>query len=232
MQDRARTPRLVFLTSPNNPTGDLYRSPKNWIESAGWHARDRSLLVLDEALYRVLRRANRPASLVDASYPQLVVLRTLSKAWASAGLRCGAVIAHPGCHCAYCSRVMAPYPLSAPGHCGGHGGQRMKAFAPGNGPYVGHAGRGQTCDLLEAARKPGQLGAENLARRGQLRPGAGPNDGPALVALLRIERGVRLRDFGSQPMLDHCVRLTVGAAEKDMAGAGSEALKAYGEGQS
>jgi histidinol-phosphate aminotransferase len=46
-------------------------------------------------------------------YENLAVLRTMSKAWASAGLRCGAVLAQPSL-IALLRRVIAPYPLPSP----------------------------------------------------------------------------------------------------------------------
>ena len=47
------------------------------------------------------------------SYPNLVVLRTLSKAYGLAGVRCGSVIAHPAI-IQLLQQVIAPYPIPRP----------------------------------------------------------------------------------------------------------------------
>jgi histidinol-phosphate aminotransferase len=101
--------RLVFLTSPNNPTGDVV--DPLFLEQLLERARDRAVVVIDEA-YAEFCRQSSAADLVS-SYPNLVVLRTLSKAWAAAGLRCGVVLAQPGL-LALLRRIIAPYPLPSP----------------------------------------------------------------------------------------------------------------------
>jgi len=101
--------RLVFLTSPNNPTGDgIARELLLRVLNA---AAGRAVVVVDEA-YAEFSNAASACDLI-AQYPQLVVLRTLSKAWAAAGLRCGTVLAQSEV-LALLRRVIAPYPLAAP----------------------------------------------------------------------------------------------------------------------
>lgn len=101
--------RLVFLTSPNNPTGDgIAREVLLRVLDA---ATGRAMVVVDEA-YAEFSSAASACELI-AQYPQLVVLRTLSKAWAAAGLRCGSVLAQAEV-LALLRRVIAPYPLAAP----------------------------------------------------------------------------------------------------------------------
>jgi histidinol-phosphate aminotransferase len=78
--------RVFFLTSPNAPTGVGFRTAE--IESILQSYR--GILVVDEA-YALFARDNA-ASLVD-KYPNLVVVRTLSKAYALAGIRVGYALA-------------------------------------------------------------------------------------------------------------------------------------------
>ena len=99
--------RLVFLTSPNNPTGELI--PREALEGILAACRDKALVVMDEA-YIEFSTASSACDLCD-QWPNLVVLRTLSKAWAAAAVRCGIVIANPAV-IALLQRVMAPYPLA------------------------------------------------------------------------------------------------------------------------
>ena len=81
---------MVVVTSPNNPTGDLVD-----------HAVIRRLLDETDALVLVdeayVEFAPDGSSVIDwvAENPRLMVLRTLSKAFALAGLRCGYLVADP-----------------------------------------------------------------------------------------------------------------------------------------
>jgi histidinol-phosphate aminotransferase len=101
--------RLVFLTSPNNPIGDTVS--RQLLLRVLDAAAGRALVVVDEA-YAEFSEAPSACELI-ARYPHLVVLRTLSKAWASAGLRCGSVLAQAEV-LTLLRRVIAPYPLAAP----------------------------------------------------------------------------------------------------------------------
>jgi len=101
--------KLVFLTSPNNPTGDII--DPDFLRQLLQLTRDRSIVVLDEAYAEF---CDHPSAIpLISECEHLVVLRTLSKAWASAGLRCGAVIAQPAV-IDLLRRVIAPYPLPSP----------------------------------------------------------------------------------------------------------------------
>jgi len=83
--------KLVFLCSPNNPTGNLLD------ETAMLRIADRlggrALVVVDEAY---IEFAGTPSlTRLVPHLPNLAVLRTLSKAHGLAGARCGSLIAHP-----------------------------------------------------------------------------------------------------------------------------------------
>ena len=101
--------KVVFLCSPGNPTGNLLttESIKAALELFG----DTAIVGVDEA-YIEFSPENTKASWIK-DYPQLVVLRTLSKAFALAGLRCGFTLANPDI-ITMLSKVIAPYPISAP----------------------------------------------------------------------------------------------------------------------
>ena len=101
--------KLVFICSPNNPTGDLI--PREQIIELLEFYRDKALVVVDEAYIEFVPAAST-ADLM-AQYPNLVVLRTLSKAFALAGLRCGFTLASPDVISAL-KKMIAPYPIAAP----------------------------------------------------------------------------------------------------------------------
>jgi histidinol-phosphate aminotransferase len=84
-------PHLVFLTSPNNPTGTA--APMALLEAVC--AAAPGLVVVDEA-YAEFARAGTPSALtLLPRYPHLVVTRTMSKAFALAGARVGYLAAAP-----------------------------------------------------------------------------------------------------------------------------------------
>ena len=101
--------RLVFVCSPNNPTGNLV--PREQLLDLAARLAPRALLVVDEAYIEFARTGSLAGALDD--HPNLVVLRTLSKAYALAGARCGAVLAHPEIT-AMLARIIQPYAIPGP----------------------------------------------------------------------------------------------------------------------
>ena len=101
--------RLIFVCSPNNPTGTVVPRPVllDLLEKRG----DRSAIVVDEA-YIEFAAEPSAVELLDR-YPNLVVLRTLSKALAFAGARCGAVMG-PFDVIRILNAIQAPYAMSTP----------------------------------------------------------------------------------------------------------------------
>jgi histidinol-phosphate aminotransferase len=86
--------RLVFVANPNNPTGTFVDGPKleAFIAKVPRHV----AIVLDEAYTEYLSKDKRYDSIEWVRrYPNLLVSRTLSKAYGLAGLRIGFAIAQP-----------------------------------------------------------------------------------------------------------------------------------------
>ena len=93
---RASTPRtrLVYIANPNNPTG-------TWNETGDIvrfleRVPPTTLVVLDEAYFEYARSYGCPDGIgLVERFPNLVVLRTFSKAHALAGVRVGYAVSHP-----------------------------------------------------------------------------------------------------------------------------------------
>ncbi|HEY6538561.1 MAG TPA: histidinol-phosphate transaminase [Candidatus Dormibacteraeota bacterium] len=86
--------RLVLLANPNNPTGTASRPAD--LERFATELPERCLLVLDEAYCEYGERDLGPQGIALAlNRPNLVVLRTFSKAYGLAGTRVGWGVAHP-----------------------------------------------------------------------------------------------------------------------------------------
>jgi histidinol-phosphate aminotransferase len=109
----ARDCSLLFLCSPNNPTGNRL-SRERMLEVV---RRTRCVVAVDEAYVEF---APTGSSLVDVAggdagpegLDRLAILRTFSKAWGLAGARVGYLVAHPVLVRAV-DRIGLPYPLSA-----------------------------------------------------------------------------------------------------------------------
>ncbi len=209
--------RLVFLTSPNNPTGDLIAQAD--LRRVLDACEGRALVVLDEAYIEFCDAESAAGLLGD--YPHLVVLRTLSKAWAAAGIRCGAVIADEEV-IQLLQRVMAPYPFAATTIDAALRATSSEAVA-------------RQRAFLEMTR----LGKADLQKfLCQCDWVLDIWEGEANFILLRVPaadelvewcagRGIRIRNFASQAQLEGCIRLTIGSPN-EMAELKS-ALQAYGE---
>lgn len=109
LQAQVGKAKVVFLCSPGNPTGNLLSQQE--IKTALELFAENAIVVVDEA-YIEFSPEQTVASWLK-TYPHLVVLRTLSKAFALAGLRCGFTLANKEV-ITMLSKVIAPYPISAP----------------------------------------------------------------------------------------------------------------------
>ncbi|MCG3759763.1 histidinol-phosphate transaminase [Vibrio cincinnatiensis] len=101
--------KLVFVCSPNNPTGNLVK--REDIIALLEMTKDRAIVVMDEAYIDFCPEASTVDLLAD--YPNLAILRTLSKAFALAGLRCGFMLANASI-IDVLLKVIAPYPVPVP----------------------------------------------------------------------------------------------------------------------
>jgi histidinol-phosphate aminotransferase len=98
--------KLVYLCSPNNPTGNLLEEAailRVVRELAG-----RALVIVDEAYIEFAGRASLAPRV--AELPNLAILRTLSKAHGLAGARCGTLIADPQV-IALLRKIIPPYAI-------------------------------------------------------------------------------------------------------------------------
>jgi histidinol-phosphate aminotransferase len=99
--------QLVFLCNPNNPTGGLLDSKKlqRFIRETN------ALVVVDEAYIDF--SSEESLVRVVTEHPNLIVVRTLSKAYGLAGARLGVAVAHPKI-IGWLNRIKPPYNISSP----------------------------------------------------------------------------------------------------------------------
>jgi histidinol-phosphate aminotransferase len=102
--------RLVFVCTPNNPTGTSIRKAEldRFLDAVPSDV----LVVLDEAYREFVTDVEVPDGLATyGDRPNVVVLRTLSKAWGLAGLRIGFLVAQPEVAAAI-RKVLTPFSTS------------------------------------------------------------------------------------------------------------------------
>lgn len=195
---RSADAALVFLASPNNPTGRAV--PPEEVEAL--LQAFPGPVVVDEAYWGFCPRSVLP---LQEHYPNLVVLRTASKAFGLAGARVGWLVAHPEV-VEEVSKVVPPYNVNLFGQLA------VEAMA-------------QHPDLV--ARRVQEVVAER-ERLYRALQGMGvqvyPSDANFLLFrvpdarrtfLGLLERGVLVRDVSRSPMLDGCLRVTVGSREEN-----------------
>jgi histidinol-phosphate aminotransferase len=203
-----RTPqvKLVFVCSPNNPTGN--RLDRAVILDLVRALEGRALLVVDEAYVEF--SAEESLSGCVSEYYGLVVLRTLSKALGLAGARCGTTVAHPEL-IALLRKVIPPYALAQPS---------IEAILRALQPDArAEMGRHVRTVLSERARVATALAALPAVRR------VWPSDTNFLLvefedagaALARAHAaGFLLRDMrGAGAMLGEAVRISMGTPEQN-----------------
>jgi histidinol-phosphate aminotransferase len=100
--------KIIFCCSPNNPTGNVLKQ-ESILELAN---SVKCMLVVDEAYaeFADSREIIQPQEIVKRE--NVIILKTLSKAWGSAGIRLGYCIAHRQV-VSYLLRIKAPYNINA-----------------------------------------------------------------------------------------------------------------------
>jgi histidinol-phosphate aminotransferase len=165
--------------------------------------------VIDEAYIEFSERSSLASRV--AQQPNLVVLRTLSKAFGLAGCRLGALIAHPEV-VDLLRRIIPPYPLPTPAVAAAEAALEPEAVAA----------RREQIDLLMDDKRRLVAALEDHECIRKVWPGEAnfvlirAADGPALVRAAAAA-GIRLRDQSAQPGLADCVRITLGTPEENTA---------------
>jgi histidinol-phosphate aminotransferase len=103
--------RVVLVCNPNNPTGTAIRKPD--LDAFLDAVPPDVLVVIDEAYREFVTDPAVPDALVNyGDRPNVVILRTLSKAWGLAGLRVGVLVAQPDVAAAV-RKVVTPFSTSS-----------------------------------------------------------------------------------------------------------------------
>jgi histidinol-phosphate/aromatic aminotransferase/cobyric acid decarboxylase-like protein len=200
---RASAASVTIVCSPNNPTGSSLP-----LEDVERLCRDGDgLVVIDEAYHEF---ADRTAVPLLERHPNLIVLRTFSKAMALAGLRLGYLLASPEL-VREVNKARLPYNLNFFSQLAALAALEERETLKGN------------------VQRLIQLRERLLVRLADL-PGVRAHPSDANFFLLEVlsadpkavwsalaRRGVLVRDVTSYPQLDRCLRVSVGSEEENEA---------------
>lgn len=193
-QARQHDPAIVFLCSPNNPTGTALPFE---VIGAVLEAAPNAIVVVDEAYAEFARPGTRSALTLLAEHPRLVVTRTMSKAFAFAGGRLGYLVAAPELVDAL-RLVRLPYHLSSPTQTIARVALEHADVMLGTVEVIKH----QRDRIVE---RLAELGARPVASDSNFVLFGGLRDEKATWQAL-LDEGVLVRDMG----IAHHLRVTAG----------------------
>jgi len=195
--------KIIFLCSPNNPTGNLLnkKSIKKLLQET------ESIIVVDEAYIDFAGDGSSCIDLIN-EYPNLVLLRTFSKAWGLAGIRLGFCIADEEI-INYLFKIKAPYNINS---------LSRKAF------HDAFSNISQKNEFITSILEEKQYLINELKKITDIEK-IFPSD--ANYILIRIKNassnqkllakeGIIIRDRSTQPKLENCLRITVGTHAENM----------------
>lgn len=190
---------LLFLCSPNNPTGNSMSHDRLEKIITAWQG----IVVLDEAYIDFCAEKSFVPRL--AEYPHLAILQTFSKAWGMAGVRLGFCIAGEQI-ISLLRKVKMPYNIDA-----------LKAR------FVMERIR----EVSQFQVEVGQILAERKRMQSELTRFAlriFPTDANFLLVQFAdgdrvyrhlLDHGVVVRNFSAHPRLPGCLRITIGTVEEN-----------------
>jgi histidinol-phosphate aminotransferase len=192
--------RIVWLTSPNNPTGQSI--PREALLRIAEAARG-AIVFVDEAYADFAGQTLIGDPVLD-DFPRLVIGRTFAKAYGLAGIRAGAVVGHPST-VSLLRRMTPPYSLNACAAVALPAAFTDTAYYEW---YVDQVAQSKTM-LYQAFRKFGVTywtsDANFVLARFEGRA--------AVIADGLAARGVHVRDRSSDQGCADCLRVTAGVVE-------------------
>lgn len=194
--------KMLFCASPNSPTGNIFNAED--LEKIC--AMFRGIVVIDEAYIEFSSQPSFAENL--RRFPNLVILRTLSKAWGLAGIRVGYCLADR-LIVEYLMRIKPPYNVN-----------RISAALAEKALWrkekLTQWRQEIILERIRLGHELKKLGAIVFPSETNFLlvkiPGAA-----VLVQKLAENYGIIVRDFSTKPLLENCFRVTVGTPKENRA---------------
>lgn len=194
--------KIIFLCSPNNPTGNSLNRDDVEIVLNNFDG----LVVVDEAYINYSRQKSFIAELTE--YPNLIVMQTLSKAWGLAGLRVGMAFASAEI-VAVLNKIKPPYNIS-------EASQRLAMQALDN---VAQVNEWIKITVQERGKLSSALAPLPVVQH------VYPSDANFLLVKVSdakstydrlVAQGIIVRDRSKVTLCEGCLRITVGTPEENL----------------
>ncbi len=196
-----RKPKIVFICSPNNPTGRVY--PLEMILRIA--EANEGITAVDEA-YCDFSENFRSAAGAIAANPRIVVLRTFSKAYGKAGARLGILVADPEVQRTF-MKAKPPYNVSRSAEMEG-----LRALAAADSVR-------EYAEGTIRRRKEFSAYLSSLPFVKEVFPSEANfvlcrvSDAAALYSYL-LSQGIVVRNRSNDPLLENTLRITIGSEEE------------------
>ncbi|HUR50059.1 MAG TPA: histidinol-phosphate transaminase [Acidimicrobiales bacterium] len=195
---QAHSPDVLFLCTPNNPTGTL--DGPEIVDAA---LSSSSLVLVDEAYAEF---AGAPSAVARVNSDDLAVVRTFSKAWAMAGLRLGYAVADADLVTAMADRSL-PYHLDVTKQLAGRLALAFETEMLDRVREIVSERERVLAELRILAESAYDSAANFILFR--------PEGSAREVWSALVERSVLVRDLSSAPGLEGCLRVTVGTPQEN-----------------
>lgn len=197
--------KIISVCSPNNPTGNLI--PVDDMMKLLNMVNEKAIVMIDEAYIEFAEQ--RSMTQVINQWPNLVVLRTLSKAYGLAGLRCGVVIAQAPL-IEKLRLMLPPYPFS---------NLTLETLLQATSAKS----RQRMLDNIHYLNEQKRIMAQALGKFDFVKKIYTSDANFLLIQVNNTqfilkyfeENGIYVRDLSSEKGLRDCFRLTIGLAEQN-----------------
>jgi histidinol-phosphate aminotransferase len=188
---------LAMLASPNNPTGNSFRDD----DLARIVREFKGIVVLDEAYAEYAGQNHLP---LLSRHPNLIILKTFSKAYGLAGLRVGYSVSGRKL-AAQMYKAKAPYNVNTIG-------EGIAAMALSERKFLASVVRRIAHERQKMTRKLEAFGFKVYPSEANFLLARAPMRSRTLCKRL-LKRGIVIKDLGSHPRLRDHVRITLGGAD-------------------
>ena len=206
-KDESQHIKLVYLCSPNNPTGNDFDHEEiiEIIVALAGHA----MVILDETYAEFSAQGSLVPKLKD--HPNLIILRTLSKSYSMAGMRMGCFLSGDGDFIKLVrAKALDAYPLPY---------ESVKAALHVLSPEIHEIAHRNVQKLIENRKKL----QKSLKKSGEVTH-IYPSEANFLLVRMKSatefyefakENGIILRDFSKSVETKDCLRISVGTPEQN-----------------
>lgn len=192
--------KLIFLCSPNNPTGNSLDRTEMETILTNFHG----IVVVDEAYINYSRQRSFIQELTE--YANLVVLQTFSKAWGLAGLRLGMAFGNSEV-IEVMNKIKPPYNVN-------QATQQLALEALDRVDQVNNWIRETVAERERLVKSLGRLSFVNYIFPSDANFVLVRTNAPKDIYVFLLDKGIIVRDRSSVELCEGCLRITIGTAEE------------------